>query len=237
MKKPQLIVALDFDSGMKARELCQKLRGVVSYYKVGPALYLQEGPDIIKFLRGLGVKIFLDLKLFDIPSTVLRTAFEIGRLEVDMFTVHAMGGGEMIRAAVEGALEGSRHAKTTPPAILGVTLLTSWNEKVLEEVGISLPVEERVLQLAQLTLNAGAEGVIAAGENVAVLRKELGDQCLIVVPGVRLRGSQKDDQQRIVTPKDLVRSGADYFVMGRPIIAAAEPLKAAREVIENLASD
>ena len=206
------------------------LGDAVSTYKVGKQLFTAAGPGAVRELIGSGHKVFLDLKFHDIPSTVasaVRAACELG---VSMLTVHASGGTKMLKAAVEAASAAKR-----PPLVLAVTVLTSFSEADLKEVGVAGPARGQVLRLASLAQRAGCGGVIASAREAQVIRRTLGASLAIVTPGVRPAGGPKDDQTRVTTPAEAVAAGADYIVVGRPITGAKDPAAAARAILEEIA--
>ncbi len=228
MTKPQnprdrLIVALDFPSLDPALELVRKVSGHAGMFKIGKELFTREGPRAVQALTGLGEKVFLDLKYHDIPNTVGRAVDAAVALGASLINVHASGGRKMMQAAAEAA-EGRT-------AVIAVTVLTSLDDGDIKEAGLSGKVGDLVVRLTHLALDSGLDGVVAAPTDVARLRKELGQDFLIVTPGVRPSGSSKDDQTRIATPAEAVRQGADYIVVGRPITQAEDPVEAADQIV------
>ncbi len=226
----RIVVALDVPDLDQALELARALRDVAGMFKVGLELFSATGPRAVEAVRALGVPVFLDLKLHDIPATVAGAVRSIGRLGASLLTVHASGGSEMLRAAAEAAA-----ALPDPPVILGVTVLTSLESADLEAVGLSGPPEVAVLRLARLTCSAGAGGLVCSPREVAALRAALGPAPLLVVPGVRPAGKELSDQKRVSTPAEAVASGADLLVVGRPITRAADPPAAARAIAAEMA--
>lgn len=223
----RLILALDVPTPEEARELVRKLRGVVGTFKIGPALALSGGEVLIREIKEGGGAVFLDLKFHDIPSTVERAVRAVGALGVDFTTVHTLGGAEMLRAAVAGRGEGLR--------LLGVTVLTSHDA---EETGSLFGEKDPtrfVGKLAERAVEADLDGVVCSAWELADLRKRLGEEFLLVAPGIRPAGSAKDDQRRTATPSEAVRAGADYLVVGRPILRASEPEAAAQAILEEIA--
>jgi orotidine-5'-phosphate decarboxylase len=189
-------------------------------------LYTAEGPSIVRELVGSGRRVFLDLKYHDIPNTVGAAVREAAQLGVSMLTVHASGGGKMLRAAVEAA-----HAIKPDVLVLGVTVLTSLDDVDLGKIGLREGVLDQVLRLAALALSNGCKGVVASALEAAALRKEFGRDFVIVTPGVRSAGSGPNDQARIVTPAEAIAAGASYIVVGRPITEAADPASEARAIL------
>lgn len=233
--RERLIVALDVASMGEGLTLAEKLAGSVGYFKVGMELYYSTGPAIVEELQRRGGKIFLDLKLHDIPNTVGKAAAVIARLGVAMFNVHAAGGREMMRAALEMSREAAAKTGVTPPRVIAVTVLTSINQQVLaEEVGIDRTVEEQVVRWALLAKEAGLDGVVASPLEVAAIRRECGPDFLIVTPGVRPTWAAAGDQKRFTTPAEALRAGASCLVIGRPITAAPDPAAAAEKILAEM---
>ena len=224
--RDRIIVALDVSTQAEALDLVGALSGEASFFKIGLQLYTRVGPEIIRAVRATGARVFLDLKLHDIPNTVSRSVLTAAELGVEMLTIHLSGGRAMIEAAVR--------AKTENLLLLGVTVLTSADDDVLRETGISPNVEEQVLRLAELGVMAGIGGLIASPHEAALLRGRFGDKIRIVTPGVRPVWAAPDDQKRFMTPKDALRNGADYLVIGRPITAHAKPREAFAKIVAEL---
>ncbi len=227
--RQRLIVALDVSSSAAARKIVAAVGDSAHAYKVGMQLYTAEGPAILRELVDSGRKVFLDLKYHDIPNTVGAAVREAAELGVSMLTVHACGGGKMLRAAVEAA-----QATNPYPLVLAVTVLTSLDEADLSMLGIRGGVVDQVLRVAALALSNGCQGVVASAQEASVLREEFGRDFVIVTPGVRPAGSGADDQARIVTPAEAIAAGASYIVVGRPITAAADPAAEARAILGQL---
>ncbi len=227
--RDRLIVALDVPQATDARRVVQALGDAVTTFKVGKQLFTAEGPAIVRELVSEGRKVFLDLKFHDIPHTVAAAVREAGRLGASMVTVHAAGGSKMLKAAVEAARETPKSL-----AVLAVTVLTSLKDADLEETGVSGRVLDQVLRLAALAQTTGCQGVVASALEAREVRGQLGTGLWIVTPGVRLAGGEKGDQERVVTPAEAMRAGADYIVVGRPITRAQDPLAAARAILDQL---
>jgi orotidine-5'-phosphate decarboxylase len=240
----KLIVALDVPGADPASRLAKQLRGHVGMFKVGSELFSAEGPAAVRKLVAAGDKVFLDLKFHDIPNTVRAAAREAAQLGVSMLNVHASGGSKMMRAAVEGAREGSERAGTSRPLVLAVTALTSLASEDLQEIGLNGEPEEVVVRLARLAQAAGLDGVVASAREIAPIRKACGPRFVIVTPGIRpelardsapapnsagVESSRNalDDQARIATPLAAIQAGADFLVVGRPITQAPDPPAAA----------
>jgi len=222
----KIIVALDVPTKTEALKLVQKLGNKISFFKIGLQLYTAEGPEIVRAVSSTGSKVFLDLKLHDIPNTVARAVESAGRLGVRMLTIHLSGGSEMIRAAIS--------ARTNNMWLVGVTVLTSSTEETLHEIGIRNKIDDQVLRLAKLGVEAGIEGVVASPHEITTLRREFGDRTRIVVPGVRPSWSERGDQKRTMTPRQALEAGADYLVIGRPITAHQNPPEAVAKILEEL---
>jgi orotidine-5'-phosphate decarboxylase len=202
-------------------------------FKVGSQLFTAEGPRAVTKLADLGFDIFLDLKFHDIPNTVAHAVAAAVRLpRVRLMTLHAAGGLAMMRAAREAAGAG---AKKNRPALLAVTVLTSFDEPTLREIGMEGSLGSRVVALARLAKTAEMDGVVCSALEAPAVRRELGPDFKILVPGVRPASAATNDQSRVATPGDAVRAGADYLVVGRPITAAADPVAAAREIVAEIA--
>jgi orotidine-5'-phosphate decarboxylase len=223
----KIIVALDVATKGKALDLVEELRDEISFFKIGLQLYTAEGPEIVRAVLATGSKVWLDLKLHDIPNTVAKAVESASHLGVQMLTIHLSGGSEMIRAAIG--------ARTNDIMILGVTVLTSATEQTLREIGIIDKLDDQVLRLARLGVEAGIDGVVASSHELKKLRTEFGDKIKIVVPGVRPSWSEAGDQKRVMTPREAIETGADYLVIGRPIIAHTHPREAVARILEDIA--
>jgi orotidine-5'-phosphate decarboxylase len=233
----KLIVALDVPAAQAALRLAGQLRGHAGVFKVGLELFSAEGPALVSELVALGARVFLDLKLHDIPNTVRGAAREAARRGVAMLTVHASGGRKMMQAALEGVREGAGTGQR--PRVLGVTVLTSLADADLAEVGWNGPAETAT-RLAMLAHQSALDGVIASTLETACIRQACGAGFAIVTPGIRPAAAARDDQARAATPRAAICAGADFLVVGRPITQAPEPAAAAdailEEIIEALAS-
>lgn len=232
----KLCLALDVESREKALGLVRLLDGVVGLFKVGSQLFTSEGPGLVREIQQLGGRVFLDLKFHDIPNTVAGAAKAAGRLGVFMLDVHASGGLRMLRAAVEACAEGAEVVGMEAPRVVGITVLTSLSvEELNRELKVSNSIEEHVSHLARLCQEAGLAGVVASPQELAVIRKACGPDFTIVTPGIRPASAKtKDDQVRITTPKQAIADGADYIVVGRPILAAEDPLEAASKIVDEM---
>ena len=221
----KIICALDFARGEEALAMTEKLKGLVSFYKVGMLLYLDEGGALVRRLIGEGHRVFLDLKFYDVPDTVGAAVRRAAAMGVTCLTVH--GNKEILLRAGEAAAG-------TALKVLGVTVLTSLDQGDIHELGFPCSVEELVLRRAQWALRAGCAGVVASPREAALLRRELGPGLLLVTPGIRPAGSDLGTHKRAAAPKEALRAGADYLVIGQPIIKAPDPRAAAAAIIEEM---
>ncbi len=230
LRPPRLFCAIDTVDLARARQMGGALARVVDGLKLGLEFFTANGPAGVRQLQELGLPIFLDLKLHDIPNTVAGAMRAIAALGVEITTVHAGGGLDMMRAALDGAHDGV-NSRTTPPKIVGVTVLTSLGEDDLSQIGQVGPVADQVAKLADLTVEAGLAGIVSSAREIALLRRRLGAEPLMVVPGLRPSWTLAQDQKRVVTPSDAVRLGADILVIGRPITEADDPAEAASRIL------
>ena len=222
----KIIVALDVATKKEALALVDQLREHISFFKIGLQLYTAEGSEIVRAVRATGANVFLDLKLHDIPNTVARAVASAAQLDVQMLTIHLSGGSEMILAAAT--------ARSSDLLLLGVTVLTSMNGKMLAEIGIPNKIENQVLRLAKLGVEKGIDGLVASPHEITTLRRDFGDKIKIVVPGIRPSGSESADQKRVMTPREAIKAGADYLVIGRPITAHPNPREAVAKILDEL---
>jgi orotidine-5'-phosphate decarboxylase len=226
MKTNPIIIALDVESAAEARALVARLGGSVSFYKVGMELYAAAGMDFVRELLGQGKDVFLDLKFYDIPETVKRAVAQVVRTGVRFLTVHAVG--SVMRAAVEGRAAADLK-------LLAVTVLTSFSRADLDDLGYNCEVSDLVTRRARQAMEAGMDGIVASPLEAAALRRIVGPTAILVTPGVRSAGAAKGDQQRVATPAEAIRNGADYLVMGRQITRAADPAGELARVLEEIA--
>ncbi len=232
-RNSQLIVALDVDTLDEAKVLIDTLGENVEIFKVGSQLFTAHGPVIVQQLLKAGKKVFLDLKFHDIPNTVANavsaaTNLKEGDKSIFMCTLHTIGGAEMLQRAVAAAKEASQAAGVRRPLLLGITVLTS--DAKQDSIG------EIVLKRALLARETGLDGVVASSQEAAMLREHLGDDFIIVTPGIRPAGADAGDQKRVTTPSEAQEQGSDFLVVGRPIVKAEDPSQAAKQILDELAS-
>jgi orotidine-5'-phosphate decarboxylase len=232
--RERLIVALDVGDLGEVKELVKLLASGVGMFKVGKQLFTHAGPQAVRLIQELGGEVFLDLKFHDIPNTVAKAAVEATRLGVKMFNVHASGSLEMMRATVKEVRRVCHQQNLRKPIMLAVTVLTSLNQDDLKRVGVDGRVADQVVRLALLTKEAGMDGVVASPHEVADIRSACGRRFVIVTPGIRPRDAGRNDQQRVMTPADAIQASVDYIVVGRPILAANDPVAAARKIIAEM---
>jgi len=234
--RDRLVIALDVPDLAGATALLDQLGTSAGFFKVGNQLFTACGPRIVELIKERGHRVFLDLKYHDIPNTVAKAAQAAYELGVDMFNMHAMGGFSMMETAAAAVNNSASSDKKAKPIMLGVTVLTSMDEATFQDV-LGTPgrsIEEQVLHLARLSKSAGLDGVVASPHEIAMLRKELGRDFVILTPGIRPADSSSDDQKRFLTPAQAVKTGADYLVVGRPITAAKDPAAAAIKIIKEI---
>ncbi|HEY2433797.1 MAG TPA: orotidine-5'-phosphate decarboxylase [Vicinamibacterales bacterium] len=230
--KEKILVALDVASRESALGLADQLRGAVGGFKIGSRLFTAEGPSMVRALTERGDRIFLDLKFHDIPNTVAAAVAAAVDLGVWMVNVHAGGGTTMMRAARDAAHDAAARRGSPPPLVIAVTVLTSMNQETLRDIGVVIELRDQVLRLAELTREAGLDGVVASPQETQAIRTRCGGAFTIVTPGIRggTAAAAKDDQERTMTPAEAIAAGASYLVVGRPIIAAPDPLAAAQAI-------
>jgi orotidine-5'-phosphate decarboxylase len=233
MRNP-IIVALDVPNADAALKLVEQLAPVSGGFKIGSELFTSAGPDIVKKIRERGSLVFLDLKFHDIPNTVAKAVAVATKLDVQMLTIHASGGTEMLKAAENAAEETAWKLGRTPPLILGVTVLTSLDAGALREIGLDVNVDYQVRRLANVATKAGLRGLVCSPLEISALRKILPAQVQLVTPGIRTGDEKSDDQKRTLTPREAIAAGANWLVIGRPIYAAENPRQAAEKILESL---
>ena len=229
-KRTRIFCALDSADLDGVRGVAQSIAGAVDGLKLGLEFFTARGPDGVREIAKLGLPIFLDVKLHDIPSTVAGAIRSLAPLAPYYLTLHAGGGEKMLRAAREAAHDEAARLKLTPPRLLAVTVLTSLDEGDLARHGVAGPVGEQVVRLAELARRAGIDGIVSSPREIAAIRATCGDGFDIVVPGIRPGGGATQDQKRVMTPGEAVRAGAIALVIGRPITGAADPAQAAAEI-------
>lgn len=236
MSKDKIIIPLDVDSPEKAVDLVKKLKDDVGVFKVGLELINIAGLTIFEKIKAAGAdKIFYDCKLHDIPNTVAGASRAISKMGIWLFNVHCAGGFAMMKSAREAACESADKLGIAPPKVVGVTILTSIDQSILNgEMRVQGTVADQVVHFAKLAKEAGLDGVVASPHEIELIRKACGDDFMIVTPGVRPAGGEVGDQKRVMTPGEAVKKGADYLVIGRPIIKADDPVAAARVIAEEI---
>jgi orotidine-5'-phosphate decarboxylase len=234
MRNP-IIVALDVPTVEAALRLVEQLAPVSGGFKVGNELFTSAGPDIVRRIRGLGAPVFLDLKFHDIPNTVAKAVAAAVQLDVQMLTVHASGGMEMLKAAEQAAQQAARQLGHAPPLVLGVTVLTSLDSDALGQVGLDSNVSRQVLRLASLANQAGLRGLVCSPREVAEVRQVVPSDMQLVIPGIRSQAVPADDQKRTLTPREAMALGANWLVIGRPITAAQDPRAATERILKEIA--
>lgn len=233
--KEKLIIALDVETAREAREMFARLRGSAGMFKIGSQLFTAAGPDIVREIVQAGERVFLDLKFHDIPNTVAAASREAARLGVSLFNLHASGGREMMKRAAAATAETAAREGFPRPRVIAVTVLTSADAATLSEAGINSSPEQHATSLARLAAECGLDGVVASPHEIAPVREIVPRaDFLIVTPGVRPSHVSHDDQKRVMTPAEAVRAGASYIVVGRAILKAPDPFRAATEIIEEM---
>jgi orotidine-5'-phosphate decarboxylase len=227
----RLIVALDRSNRLDILEMVDELSGLAGMFKIGLQAFVANGPSLVREISERGERVFLDLKLHDIPNTVSKSAQEAARLGAAMLTIHASGGEKMIRAASDAARDSGGSL-----VILGVTVLTSLDDESLQAIGMREGAEAAVVRLARLAMESGAGGVVASPREIAAIRRACGDNLKIVTPGIRMGGEPASDQARTLSAREAVADGADYIVVGRPITDAPNRREAAESLLESISS-
>jgi orotidine-5'-phosphate decarboxylase len=233
----KLLVALDVESAERAMQLVTTLRGLAGGFKIGNRLFTTEGPALVRRIVDAGSRVFLDLKYHDIPNTVEQAVEAAVGTGAWMINVHASGGTAMMEAAARAARETSMRLGRPAPLMIGVTVLTSLDQQALRAIGVERLVLEQVIALARLTQHAGLQGVVASAQETPAIREACGPQFQIVTPGIRgaSAGTERNDQSRTMGPADAIKAGANYIVVGRPIIAAPDPRAVAAAIADELA--
>ena len=232
--KEKLIIALDVETPTKALDLARKLRDVAGMFKVGSQLFTSTGPQIVRDILALDSKVFLDLKFHDIPHQIAGAARSAAELGVSLFTIHASGGSEMMRRAVESVDEVAQRGGVRSK-VLAISVLTSIDATILSQIGVTSSPEESVLRLVRLAESSGVDGVVASPNEISTIRKAVpSSEFLIVTPGIRPSTNDSQDQKRTATPEAAIAAGASYLVVGRPITGAPDPLAAAHEIVAEM---
>jgi orotidine-5'-phosphate decarboxylase len=220
-----LILVLDLPDRRETERLLDRVGSSVAWVKVGLQLFTRYGPSIVEEIANRGYRVFLDLKLHDIPNTVARAVDSLSVLPISMLTLHTSGGSEMMRWALKAQAAGNPNL-----LLLGVTVLTSTNQAGLEETGVLTDPASQVVRLAQLAIDAGLKGLVCSPLELSILRSKFGPEIALVTPGIRPAGTDLNEQKRVMTPVDAMRAGASHIVVGRPILRAADPAKAANAI-------
>lgn len=228
----RVVLALDVDSKAEALALVTELRDTVGMFKVGHQLFTGHGPDVVRAITARGAKVFLDLKYHDIPNTVAAAVAEAAALGVSILNVHALGGLDMMKAAAESARETADKRGVPAPLTLAVTILTSMDERSLRrDLKIARSLQREVAHLARLAHRAGMSGVVASPQEIKMLRRAVKGPFTILTPGVRPAWAAKDDQKRVMTPGEAVGAGADYIVIGRPVLKSVNRREAVEKIL------
>ena len=226
----ELILALDMEEKADALALLDKIDDGLNWVKVGLQMFIRWGPAFLNQIASRDYRIFLDLKLHDIPNTVASAVRSLAHCPVEMLTLHASGGPEMLEAARK-----ARDKLSSKPKIIAVTVLTSINEAILGEIGLQGPISKRVHAMGKMAVNAGVDGLVCSPLELNILRENLGKEPLLITPGIRPSGSEIGDQKRVMTPSDAAQSGSSFIVVGRPILNAVDPYAAATQIRDELA--
>ncbi|WP_432642707.1 orotidine-5'-phosphate decarboxylase [Acidaminococcus sp.] len=232
--RDRLITALDYPTFNQAKALVEELGDAVTFYKVGMELFYGAGPDMIRYLKDKNKKVFLDLKLQDIPNTVAHSLAVLTRLGADIMNVHAVGGSKMMAEGVKAVREAAKELGKPAPRLIAVTVLTSMDENQWKPLNYAKPIGEEVLDLAALTKESGLDGVVASPREAAGIRQRCGKDFLIVTPGVRPAWAAANDQSRIATPAAAIQNGSTHLVVGRPITKAENKQEAVRKILEEM---
>ena len=232
--KKNIIVALDFPSAAQAKACVADLGDSIEWYKVGMELFYAAGPEMLQYLKAAQKKVFLDLKLQDIPNTVAHACAVLTELGADIMNVHAVGGRKMMAEAVQAVHAKAKELNITAPKLIAVTILTSMNAEQFGELNYKNTIAEQVVSLAKLAKEAGMDGVVASPMEAAAIRKACGEDFLIVTPGVRPAGAAMNDQSRVATPAGAIQNGATHLVIGRPITQAENRRGAAVQILDEI---
>lgn len=230
----RLIIALDYSDMHQVKKLVDQLGDSVGYYKVGMELFYSVGGQVISFLREKNKEVFLDLKLYDIPNTVAKSAAVLTELGVSMLNVHASGGETMMKAAAESVAEQSQRLGISRPKLIAVTVLTSFSEVEWPSLNCKIGIDDQVIYLAKMVQRAGVDGVVASPREASAISNELGNDFLVVTPGIRPNGASINDQSRVLTPRQALKAGSTHLVIGRPVTAAVNPRAAVKSILEEM---
>jgi len=230
--REKIILALDVPTKEQAIEVIKSTEGIITAFKIGLQLFTAMGSDFVRELASSGLKIFLDLKFHDIPNTVAKAGIEVAKLGVWMFNVHTLGGAEMMKRTVEEVTEFCELKNLKKPKILGVTVLTSSSDETLRQVGIKADASETVKNLAILSARCGLDGVVASPHEIEIVKRNVEkEDFLVITPGIRPSFAPAEDQKRVMTPKEALSLGADYIVIGRPILQSSNPKVAIEKIL------
>ena len=233
--KQRLVLALDVEDIAEAKQLVDELSPYIGTFKVGLQLFCGYGLEIVNYIKEKNSNFFLDVKLHDIPNTVEKASYNVIKNGANFFNVHATGGVEMMKAAKKGAMEASEKYNTKKPLILAVTVLTSISQEVLtNELSNKENVQDFVIKLAKNAKLAGLDGVVASANELKAIKKELGEDFVVLTPGIRPEWSLKDDQQRVATPKSAIQDGADFIVLGRAVTKAENKIEAMEKIYKEI---
>lgn len=233
--RERIILALDVADFDGALDIVKSFKDNIDIFKVGSELFTAAGPKIVEEINSIGKKVFLDLKYYDIPNTASNTAIVVAKLGVFMFNIHTLGGFEMMKQTAETLVNVSLKENIQKPKLLGVTILTSIDQKALiDELGIGQRMKTQVRHLSALAMKAGLDGVVASPEDIETIKSHCGKEFLVVTPGIRPSRTPLDDQKRTMTPKEALRHGADYIVIGRAVLSQPDPIKALERIIGEL---
>lgn len=228
-KQTELILALDCEDRKSALDLIKPLQGHLKWVKIGLQMFTAYGLPFVHEIKSMGYNVFLDLKLHDIPNTVAKAILSLSSASIDLLTIHASGGSEMCAYAVKARDESNPNLK-----LLAVTVLTSMNQQQMEALNVNKPVQDHVLDLAKISVDANVDGIVSSTHELKLLRETLGNDPLIVTPGIRPKGADLNEQKRVMTPSDAKELGADYIVVGRPIYKSENPLGSVKSILEDI---
>ncbi|MGB0375020.1 MAG: orotidine-5'-phosphate decarboxylase [Opitutales bacterium] len=228
-KQTELILALDCEDRKSALDLIKPLQGHLKWVKIGLQMFTAYGLPFVNEIKSMGYNVFLDLKLHDIPNTVAKAILSLSSASIDLLTIHASGGSEMCAYAVKARDESNPNLK-----LLAVTVLTSMNQQQMEALNVNKPVQDHVLDLAKISVDANVDGIVSSTHELKLLRETLGNDPLIVTPGIRPKGADLNEQKRVMTPSDAKELGADYIVVGRPIYKSEDPLESVKSILEDI---